>query len=155
SGCDARAKRELPRFRAPPPTMNEHPRCVCVAALALMTDSVRVDLSRASRDSLLALSFVPIALATALIGADPAAAPTEASANPIPAVAGAEEAPNAWVVGGVSVGITTGILAIGRLAWWDQGTQHFHLYHEGFFGAGTYAGGTDKLGHFGVAYFGV
>jgi predicted lipoprotein DUF2279 len=90
------------------------------------------------------------ALLTLLVAQAPA--DTGASSD---ALSKQEAPPNPWVTGGVSVGIATGILAIGRIAWWDHGTRPFHVYHEGFFGAGTYAGGTDKLGHLGVAYFSV
>jgi hypothetical protein len=46
----------------------------------------------------------------------------------------------------------SGVGIVARVAWYDHGTRHFHFIDEGWFGAGTYAGGADKLGHIYSAY---
>jgi hypothetical protein len=54
------------------------------------------------------------------------------------------------IVGGIYVGLN--ILAY--LAWWIHAPpDHFELSHDGWFGDRTYAGGSDKLGHFFMNHF--
>jgi len=58
---------------------------------------------------------------------------------------------NAAVIGG----ITLAVGAYGVMNWWDEGmTSSPGTRREGWFGQGTYAGGTDKLGHAFITYSG-
>jgi hypothetical protein len=56
-----------------------------------------------------------------------------------------------WLGVATLVGVA-GVAAVGRVAWWDQGTRPFHFTYEGWFANSTYAGGSDKLGHAYAAY---
>jgi len=57
---------------------------------------------------------------------------------------------------GVSGGLLVTTLVYGTFAWWkDAGYAPFSLYNSGFFGRTTYAGGSDKTGHFFACYWGV
>jgi hypothetical protein len=58
---------------------------------------------------------------------------------------------NAAVIGGIALAVG----AYGSMNWWDEGmTSSPGTRHEGWFGQGTYAGGTDKLGHAFITYSG-
>jgi hypothetical protein len=43
---------------------------------------------------------------------------------------------------------------IGNWVWWSGNRASFHVFHEGFFGRDTYAGGADKASHFYFSYVG-
>jgi hypothetical protein len=51
-------------------------------------------------------------------------------------------------------GAPAAVAAYGAAAWWDGGFGTFHTVSEGWFGADTYSGGADKLGHGFSAYVG-
>src|SRR5215472_9654620 len=81
----------------------------------------------------------PIVLALLAFASSP---PEQESSDP----------PNPATVIAASVGLAAGVVIVGRIAWWDQGTQPFHFIREGYWGAGTYAGGADKNGHLFSSY---
>jgi len=57
---------------------------------------------------------------------------------------------------GASTAAVAAVYGIGTQAWWaGDGLRDFKLRDTGFFGADTYAGGADKLGHTIAAYSGV
>ena len=56
-----------------------------------------------------------------------------------------------WAILGVAPAVLFGY---GATAWWDQGFSNKMTFDqdEGFFGASSYSGGSDKLGHMFAAY---
>ncbi len=95
-------------------------------------------------------------------GAEPTAAtatvPAGATAPTGPGAPAAAPAPasNPLVVGAVSTGLAGVVVASGVLAWWrEAGYAGWSWYDSGFFGRTTYAGGSDKAGHFYSWYVGV
>jgi hypothetical protein len=55
---------------------------------------------------------------------------------------------------GLVLGMYVGLNLLAYLAWWaDSPPDHFEWKHEGWFGAQTYAGGADKLGHLFMNHF--
>lgn len=61
----------------------------------------------------------------------------------------------AWRNAAVIGGITLAVGAYGVKNWWNEGmTSSAWPRNEGWFGQGTYAGGTDKLGHAFITYGG-
>ncbi len=75
---------------------------------------------------------------------DPALAPHETSGT---------------LLDGRTLLITAGVLVatplVGYFSFWQgEGSGHFHVTHEGWFGEETYAGGADKASHITVSYFG-
>lgn len=57
------------------------------------------------------------------------------------------------LVGSISAGIAGTLLMIGTFSWWkDPGFTGWGWKDTGFFGADTYAGGSDKAGHIYASY---
>ena len=57
------------------------------------------------------------------------------------------------LVGSISAGIAGAMIIIGTFAWWkDTGYTGWGWKDTGFFGADTYAGGSDKAGHIYACY---
>jgi uncharacterized protein YfiM (DUF2279 family) len=54
----------------------------------------------------------------------------------------------------VTGGALLAVPIVGALSWWRYEDEPFHVSHEGWFGADTYAGGADKASHFFVSYLG-
>lgn len=51
-------------------------------------------------------------------------------------------------IGLASTGLALGVLAWGTQAWWEDGARPFSIRETGFFDRDSYAGGSDKFGHF-------
>jgi len=59
------------------------------------------------------------------------------------------------VVSGVSAALAAVVIVSGTFAWWrDEGYVGWSWRDTGFFGQKTYAGGSDKAGHFYTCYLG-
>lgn len=55
--------------------------------------------------------------------------------------------------GAIMLGTSVALAVYGKRQWWRDGFSHrFKAVNEGWFGADTYSGGADKLGHFYMTY---
>lgn len=103
--------------------------------------------------------FAPVPTAAPDPAPRVAGGPAESRDAPAPGsaidAAGAPSTLDPVTVGLLTVGLAAAVGVAGRLAWWDEGTRPFHFIREGFFGAGTYAGGADKSGHLFSSYISV
>jgi hypothetical protein len=98
----------------------------------------------------------PVPDAPPVSGSTPGAPPS--GAGPLPDKVGVPEPDDRnlrWKNAAVIGGITLTVGAYGAKNWWNEGmTSSPGTRHEGWFGEGTYAGGTDKLGHAFITYTG-
>jgi hypothetical protein len=101
-----------------------------------------VEMGRTARQGLAA-----IAAAASLIASHAAAD----DADSTPPSAAELRTRNTLIIAGGSLAV----FAYGKAKWWQDGfTSDFRSRKEGWFGADTYAGGTDKLGHGWGTYIG-
>jgi hypothetical protein len=107
--------------------------------------------SRAWRDLALPMVFlVGAGLCIPSLGrAQEAPSESAAADSQTPPVTAASSANTFLMVSAATAAMCTVSLVAGTFAWWkDKGYTPLHLKDEGFFGPRTYAGGSDKAGHF-------
>jgi hypothetical protein len=104
------------------------------------------------RAAALLLGLVIAGMATRPAGASQEKAhPEEADRRPAPELASDLRWRNSLIIGGGGLAV----FLYGQNKWWREGfTGNFRSADEGWFGNGTYAGGTDKLGHAWGTYLG-
>lgn len=92
-------------------------------------------------------------LAGATAGSATAAQACRGAARPAALSTAPGERPAGSHAGAILLGTSAALAVYGKQQWWGDGFDgRFKAVNEGWFGASTYSGGADKLGHFYMSY---